>query len=159
MEGSMAKLVGPGLVQEHRKPAGFWRRATTAEILAKCERGEISETDAAALLACPVEAVRWYVARLQRERKNGRPQATSGRVARATIGEGGRLVIPAHVRQELGLNEGDEVILRLTEGELRILTPESALRRAQALVRQYVSPNRSLADELIRERRQEARRE
>ena len=34
-----------------------------------------------------------------------------------------------------------------------------AIRRAQEIVRRYVPPGRSLVDELIRERREEAQRE
>jgi len=75
------------------------------------------------------------------------------------IGQGGRLVIPVSYRKLLGLRAGDEVILRLEKGELRILTPKQALKRAQSLVRRYVSPERSLAHELITERREEASRE
>jgi AbrB family looped-hinge helix DNA binding protein len=75
------------------------------------------------------------------------------------IGQGGRLVIPAHYRRLLGLRAGDEVILRLDKGELRILTHRLALEHAQSLVRRYVAKERSLARELIAERRAEAARE
>jgi len=75
------------------------------------------------------------------------------------IGEGGRVVIPAVMRASLGVGVGDTVLLRLDGGELRILTPRQAIRRAQELVRQYVPEGVSLADELIAERRLEAARE
>jgi len=75
------------------------------------------------------------------------------------VSEGGRVVIPADYRKALGLNPGDEVVLLLEEGGIRILTPREAARRAQAAVRSYIPVGRSLADELIAERRQEARRE
>lgn len=78
---------------------------------------------------------------------------------RAKIAEGGRIVIPAEYRQVLGVQVGDEVILELDGKELRIFTLEQAIKRAQRLVSRYVSPERSLADELINERRREARRE
>jgi len=42
------------------------------------------------------------------------------------LGEGGRIVIPAEYRQALGLQVGDEVILRLEDGSLRIFTPRQA---------------------------------
>jgi AbrB family looped-hinge helix DNA binding protein len=77
----------------------------------------------------------------------------------ARLGEGGRIVIPAEYRKALGVRAGDELILSLEEGALRILTPREAIRRAQAAVRAHVPPSRSLADELIVERRQESRRE
>ncbi len=69
--------------------------------------------------------------------------------------EGGRIVIPAEFRQALGLQVGDEVILRLEDKELRIFTLNQAIRRAQELVNQYIPQERSLADELIAERRLE----
>lgn len=72
---------------------------------------------------------------------------------RARVAEGGRIVIPAEYRQALGLHVGDDVILRLEDGEVRILTLQKAIQRAQELVRRYVPEGRSLADELIAERR------
>jgi AbrB family looped-hinge helix DNA binding protein len=65
-----------------------------------------------------------------------------------------RTVIPAEYRKALGLNPGDEVVLLLEEGGIRILTPREAARRAQAVVRGYSPAGRRLADELIAERRQ-----
>lgn len=77
----------------------------------------------------------------------------------AKIADGGRLVIPAEYRRALGLEAGDEVIIRMEGGELRILTRAEAVRRAQSLVRQHVKKGRSLVDELSAERRAEAARE
>jgi len=39
------------------------------------------------------------------------------------LAEGGRIVIPPEYRQALGLRIGDEVILRLEDGTLRLFTP------------------------------------
>ena len=75
---------------------------------------------------------------------------------KTTIGAGGRVVIPAEHRKKLGMKSGDEVIVALEHDEVRILTPAAAIRRAQALVRRYVPKERSLAAELIRERREES---
>lgn len=77
---------------------------------------------------------------------------------KTTIGEGGRIVIPAEYRKTLGLKPGDEVILILEEGEVRLMTPRRAIQRAQALVRRYIPQGRNLAQELIQERREEAPR-
>ncbi len=77
----------------------------------------------------------------------------------AMIAEGGRIVIPAKYRRALGLQVGDEVILQLAEGELRILPRRQVAKRVQELVSRYVPSGRSLADELIAERRAEAKRE
>ncbi len=75
--------------------------------------------------------------------------------ARVIIGPGGRIVIPAPYRKTLGIKEGDEVILRLEDGEVRIVSRAQALRHAQELVAKYVPPGVSLVDELIAERRRE----
>ena len=78
---------------------------------------------------------------------------------RVRVGPGGRIVIPAAYRQALGIGVGDELILRLEDGELRLLTAKQAIEQAQALVRRWVPAERSLADELIAERRAEVVRE
>jgi AbrB family looped-hinge helix DNA binding protein len=75
------------------------------------------------------------------------------------IAEGGRLVIPAEHRRALGLEVGDEVIVRVEDGELRILTRSEAIKRAQALVRRHIKGSRLLVEELSAERRAEAKRE
>jgi AbrB family looped-hinge helix DNA binding protein len=75
------------------------------------------------------------------------------------IAAGGRIVIPADFRRELGVNVGDEVLLRMDEGELRILTQSQAIRKAQAMIRKYVPRGRSLVKELLQERRKESNRE
>lgn len=75
------------------------------------------------------------------------------------IAEGGRLVIPAEHRRALGLEVGDEVIVRIENGELRILTRGEAIKRAQEKVRRHINGSRSLVDELSAERRAEAKRE
>lgn len=74
---------------------------------------------------------------------------------RTKLAEGGRIVIPAEYRQVLGLHVGDEVILRLEDGAVHIFTPQQAIKRAQEMVRRYVLEGRSLADELLAERKAE----
>jgi AbrB family looped-hinge helix DNA binding protein len=76
--------------------------------------------------------------------------------AKARIGEGGRIVIPAEIRRELGVGVGDELLLKVENGELRAWTRAQAIKRAQALLRKYVPEGVSLVDELIAERRREA---
>ncbi|CAN5912728.1 hypothetical protein BH23ACT11_BH23ACT11_09760 [soil metagenome] len=72
------------------------------------------------------------------------------------LGKGGRIVIPTEYRRELGVEPGDEIILHLDEEGLRLYTPAQAVARAQSLVRRYISEDRSLSEELISERREEA---
>ncbi|MGB2603678.1 MAG: AbrB/MazE/SpoVT family DNA-binding domain-containing protein [Candidatus Sulfotelmatobacter sp.] len=83
----------------------------------------------------------------------------NGTESQTRINENGRVVIPASFRQALGIKPGDTVVLRLDNGELRITTLRQRLAKAQQLVRKHVARNRSLADELIAERREAAKRE
>jgi AbrB family looped-hinge helix DNA binding protein len=78
---------------------------------------------------------------------------------RQRVNENGRIVIPASFRKALGINIGDEVVLRMEDDELRITTLKRRVERAQRLVRKHVKRGRSLVDELIAERREAARNE
>ena len=75
------------------------------------------------------------------------------------IAPGGRVVIPAEFRRALGVEVGDDMVIELTNGELRLRSFDAALKRVQEIVRRYVPEGVSLADELVRERREEAARE
>lgn len=86
-------------------------------------------------------------------------RALSSKPVRSRINENGRIVIPAAIREAVGLQRGQEVILWAEKGEVRISSPLARMRQAQELVRKYVPKGVSLADELIAERREEAARE
>jgi AbrB family looped-hinge helix DNA binding protein len=75
------------------------------------------------------------------------------------VDSAGRIVLPAQVRKELGLQPGSEVIVRFEDGELHITTRKAELRKVQEMVRKYIPKGVSLVDELIAERRAEAKRE
>ena len=77
---------------------------------------------------------------------------------RVKVTEDGSIVIPAEYRQALGFHVGDEVILSLEDGSLRVSTLNQAIKRAQELVRRYIPEGRSLSDELIAERRAESQK-
>jgi len=79
--------------------------------------------------------------------------------ARTRLNENGRLVIPASFRKALEINPGDELILRLEDDELRLTTLKHRIARAQRNARKYIPRGVSLADELIAERREAAKRE
>jgi AbrB family looped-hinge helix DNA binding protein len=78
---------------------------------------------------------------------------------RIRVNENGRLVLPAAFRRALNIRPGDQVLARLEDDEVRITTLKHRLEQAQAHVRQFVKPGRSLADELIAERREAAKHE
>jgi AbrB family looped-hinge helix DNA binding protein len=77
--------------------------------------------------------------------------ALSGRLA-----EGGRLVVPAAFRKELGIEPGDQVFMEVVDGQLHVWSQKRAIARAQAQLRQLTGGKRSLVDELLAERRAEA---
>jgi AbrB family looped-hinge helix DNA binding protein len=79
--------------------------------------------------------------------------------ARGQIGEKGRIVIPAAIREALGMDVGDRVALRVEDGELRISTLRSRIMRAQRNVRHLVPPGTLVSDELSAERREAAKNE
>jgi len=78
---------------------------------------------------------------------------------RVRVNENGRVVIPASFRQALGINAGDEVVLRVEDDELRITTMKHRIEQARRLVRRHIKPGTSLVDDLIAERRKAAKRE
>jgi AbrB family looped-hinge helix DNA binding protein len=82
-----------------------------------------------------------------------------GTQARTRVGEKGRVVIPASIREALGIKIGDEVVLRVEDNELRVSTLKTRLARAQQRLRKVIKPGRSLSAELIAERREAARHE
>ena len=77
----------------------------------------------------------------------------------ARLGKSGRLVIPVELRRALGVEAGDEIILRLDNEGLHLSTPAQALARAQAFVKSLGVEGRDLAAELVDERRREAAEE
>ncbi len=63
------------------------------------------------------------------------------------VGADGSIVVPATLSDVLGLKEGDVLFARVEDGEIRLLTRTAAMRRAQAIVRQFVPEGVSLVDE------------
>jgi AbrB family looped-hinge helix DNA binding protein len=78
---------------------------------------------------------------------------------KAKVTEGGRIVIPAPMRKALGINVGKSVTLTLNEDGVRISTRENAVKRIDELMKDKIDQKRSVVNELIRERRQEAANE
>jgi AbrB family looped-hinge helix DNA binding protein len=78
---------------------------------------------------------------------------------RTRVSQNGRIVIPASFRKALGIDVGDEVVLRLQDDELRITTQQRRIQRAQERARRYLKRGESLVDELLAERREAAKRE
>ncbi len=74
------------------------------------------------------------------------------------LGPQGRLVVPATLRRELGLEEGSELAIR-ADGRRLILEPRSEVLRRVRSQFEAVPPKVSLVRELSADRREQARRE
>jgi AbrB family looped-hinge helix DNA binding protein len=72
--------------------------------------------------------------------------------ATLVIGKQGRIVIPAEVRAELGLEAGDRLHAVVVGARLMLERPADAVEALRQLGR-GVEPRRSLVDELLDERR------
>ncbi len=77
---------------------------------------------------------------------------------RVRLGEGGRFVIPAAMREEMGVKPGEDLILHIENGELRVRSWLRNLRRVQAELSALKRPGESVVDEFLKERREEQRR-
>jgi len=76
-----------------------------------------------------------------------------------TLGERGRVVLPASLRRELGVRAGDRLILTTQDdGSVRLISARQLASELKGVFKD-VAPERSWADELIAERRVEQARE
>lgn len=75
------------------------------------------------------------------------------------LGAEGCLVLPVALQKQLNLKEGDRFILIVeADKTLRLVSLREQIQKLQGLFKD-IAPDVSLADELIQERRQQARRE
>jgi AbrB family looped-hinge helix DNA binding protein len=78
---------------------------------------------------------------------------------RVRVDTAGRVTLPAELLHKLGIEPGQELILAEDGQGIRLQTFAQTVRAAQAALAAYRIPGQSVADELFRERRNEARRE
>jgi AbrB family looped-hinge helix DNA binding protein len=75
------------------------------------------------------------------------------RYEKLKLGNAGRIVIPAAMREEMGVKPGDTLIAEVKDGELRLISRRMALRQVQAEMAKYRKPGESVVDEFLAERR------
>ena len=80
---------------------------------------------------------------------------------RATLrlGPGGRVVVPANIREAMGLKQGDALVAELNGGKLVMEALADRIKELQALTAKYVPTGVSLVDEYLVEKRAEQARE
>jgi AbrB family looped-hinge helix DNA binding protein len=76
-----------------------------------------------------------------------------------SVDSSGRILIPAKVRKQLKLQEGSRLIAEIKKEKLVLESQLQALRRAQEYFSQFRPAGRLWSEELIKERKAEARRE
>jgi AbrB family looped-hinge helix DNA binding protein len=75
------------------------------------------------------------------------------------LGAKGRVVIPASLRKQLDLREGDNLVIKLeSDGSLRLVSLRTQIKKIRGILKSSASAC-SLAAELMQERQEEARRE
>jgi AbrB family looped-hinge helix DNA binding protein len=80
-------------------------------------------------------------------------------VYRSKVDASGRIVLPAAVRLRQHIHTGDQVVIIEGHDGLQVKTQEQAIREAQNLFAQLAPPDVLLSEELIAERREEAKHE
>lgn len=79
----------------------------------------------------------------------------------AKVIAGGKIVIPAELRREFGIKDGDTLVIeRDASGGLHLKTYLQVAREVQAEIRRLATPAKtSIVDDLIADRRAEAARD
>jgi AbrB family looped-hinge helix DNA binding protein len=71
------------------------------------------------------------------------------------VEKSGRILIPSAIRKKLNLTAGSEVLLHVDDASVTVTTREQVLERIRAIIRKN-PPARSMADDLLADRRCEA---
>ena len=74
---------------------------------------------------------------------------------KTSIGENGRIIIPARIRKEANLSVGQGIIINLQNGELKISSYHTQLKNIQETVKSYTQNKGSLVDKLFELRKED----
>jgi len=75
------------------------------------------------------------------------------------LGESGRIVLPAAIRKEFGMEPGERLTVIADEGEIRIFSRKMILDRVRARIMKKRGSLKGILDEFLEERHEQARRE
>ncbi len=75
------------------------------------------------------------------------------------LGESGRMVLPASIRKEFGIEPGERLTVISHGGEIRILSMKMALKEIRDSILEERGSLDGLLNEFLEERHEEARRE
>ncbi len=75
------------------------------------------------------------------------------------LGESGRIVLPAAIRREFGLETGERLTVVAEQGSIRIFSRKMILENVRARILDQRGTLEGLLDEFLEERHEEARRE
>jgi AbrB family looped-hinge helix DNA binding protein len=78
------------------------------------------------------------------------------------LGSGGRATLPVGLRKRLALKEGDKLVVTVKpDGDLELRTGKEVAKKGRGLLHSVVkkAKGRKLVDELLHDRREEAKRE
>ena len=78
---------------------------------------------------------------------------------RTKIGVGGKVIIPSSFRKNVHWNIGDDIILQIKDNDIIMTTADQALKKLQAKLKLHNTDKKSLVDDLIAMRREEAKNE
>lgn len=75
---------------------------------------------------------------------------------RGKVADAGRVVIPAELRREFHIEDGQEVVFCRGANGIELLTVEQVVRKSQDAVRRYIDrDDLDLTDELLQARKQD----
>ena len=74
---------------------------------------------------------------------------------RVRVDPAGRIVLPATIRNALGIHNGDVLVMSIHDRSVRLHTVDAALERVRAIARRRRATGSNVVDQFIAERRAE----
>jgi hypothetical protein len=88
-----------------------------------------------------------------------RENSNLGRAFTVDVAADGSLTLPPVLLAAVGLSKGGVLLARFDDAEIKLMTPETTTNKIREIMRRAVPEGVSLVDELLAERRAEAKKE